>query len=148
MIYQTDIEFACRPQIRHGGCFFLSILYALASKFRLPFTHEVIISFYDKELKNNHTDVDNEMFIGDAQNLIDDFAGAGIVHYVGWADAEYVPAAHELAWGVWHRDGTDFNHFTFGTNRIAPDFYDPWAAGGSASVAHGKLIGQRIGLIL
>lgn len=148
MIYQTDPEFSIYPQIRHGACYFLSILRALSDKFARPFTHEAVLAFYASELANGKTDVDNEMFIGDPQALIDDFIGAGKVHFVGKADASYQAAPAEIAWGCWHRDGTDFNHFTYGTNPQSVNFYDPWSAEGSASVAQGQLVGQRIALIL
>ena len=148
IIYQTDPEFSVYPQIRHGACYFLSILRALSDKFAKEFTHEDVLSFYLAELANGKTDIDNEMFIGDPQALIDDFVGAGKVHFVGKADASYQPAAAEIAFGCWHREGTDFNHFTYGTNPQSVNFYDPWSADGSASVAHGHLIGQRIALIL
>lgn len=148
MLYQTDPEFSFKPQIRHGGCYFLAILVALSRKFDIPLSHMSVLSFYGRELADADTDVDNEMFIGDPQDFIDDYAGPGRVHFIGHASADYVPKAGEIVWGCWHREGTDFNHFTFGTDPRSPDFYDPWAREGSASVKKGKLIGQRIALIL
>jgi hypothetical protein len=148
MIYQTDPGFSAYPQIKHGACYFLSILRALSDKFAREFTHEVVLAFYLAELANGKTDVDNEMFVGDPQALVDDFIGAGKVLFIGKKDADYKPAPNEIAWGCWHRAGTDFNHFTYGINPKVSPFYDPWSAEGSASVAQGQLIGQRIALIL
>jgi len=148
IIYQTDPEFSVYPQIRHGACYFLSILRALSDKFARPFTHEAVLAFYASELANGKTDVDNEMFIGEPQALINDFIGAEKVLFIGKAPAIYQPAPAEIAFGCWHREGTDFNHFTYGTKPKGVNFYDPWAAQGSASVAYGTLIGQRIALIL
>ena len=147
MIYQTDPEFACRPQIRHGGCFFLAILRALSDRFGLPFTHLSVLDFYGRELADSDTDVDNEMFIGDPQNLIDDYLGPGKVHYLGFAPSIYPAKQSEIEWGCWHQEGTDFNHFTYGALAHNP-IYDPWSAEGSASVAQGVLISKRIALIL
>lgn len=98
MIYQTDPEFACRPQIRHGGCFFLAILRALSDKFGLPFTHLSMLDFYGRELADSDTDVDNEMFIGNAQDLIDDYLGPGKVHYLGFAPSIYPAKQSEIEW--------------------------------------------------
>jgi hypothetical protein len=145
-IFQTDQEFAGVPQIRHGGCFFLSILRALAAYYGLPWTHEGILYFYNLELANGKSDVDNEMFIGSAQNLIDDYAGPGKLLYLGEKPADYVAAPDEIEWGCWHRGGTDFNHFTHGT--IKPVLFDPWVKEGSASVAQGVLVSKRIAKII
>ena len=141
-IFQTDYEFAGTPQIRHGGCFFLSILRALAAYYALPWTHDGILGFYKAELGNKKTDVGNEMFVGNAQNLIEDYVGAGKILYLGQKPADYVAAPDEIEWGCWHRDNTNFNHFTHGT--VKPVLFDPWAKEGSASVAQGVLISKRV----
>lgn len=148
MIYQTDAEFTVYPQIGHGACYFLSILRALSDHFGKPFTHDGVLAFYSQELADGDTDVDNEMFVGDPQGLIDDYIGKGLVNFLGAKDALYIASPGELAFGVWHRIGTDFNHFTWGTDPHKDPFYDPWASYGSLSVAQGHLVGQRIAAIL
>ena len=148
-IYQTDPELSSRPQIKHGGCFFVSIVMALALNFRIPLVHSSLIAFYDKELADNDADVNNEMFVADPQNLIDDFIGAGKVLYLGRKSADYEAKPCDILWGCWHRDGADFDHFTHGSAR--PVAHDPWRnadGSGSASVSEGKLIGQRVARIL
>lgn len=146
-IFQTDPEFSIYPQIRHGACFALAIFCPLSDIFRLPIGHQEFMDFYAKELANKRTDVDNEMFIGDAQNYIDDLVGKGKVLYLGAKPADYQGGPGEIVWGCWHRDGTDFNHFDL-TNGFGKDEYDPWSAEGSASIAQGKLIGTRVARIL
>jgi hypothetical protein len=78
--------------------------------------------------------------------LIDDFIGPGKVMYIGPRGTYYSEQPKDIAWGVWHRPNTDFNHFVLGTTK--PVDYDPWSNEGSASVAEGKLIGKRIARIL
>lgn len=146
-IFQTDPEFAKYPQIRHGACFALSIFCPLCDIFKLPIGHEEFMLFYQHELGDNDADVDNEMFIGGPQNYIDDLVGKGKVAYYGFRHAEYEPKPGEIVWGCWHRDGTDFNHFTL-TDGFGHCTYDPWSAEGSASVKQGKLIGTRVAKIL
>lgn len=146
-IFQTDPEFSAYPQIRQGACFALAIFCPLSDIFHLPIGHQEFIDFYLSELSNNRPDIDNEMFIGNPQNYIDDLIGKGKVLYLGQKDANYLPAGNEIVWGCWHRDGTDFNHFDL-TNGFGKDEYDPWSAEGSASIAQGKLIGTRVGRIL
>jgi len=148
-LYQTDDAFASVPQIRHGGCFFISIVMALALNFKLIVTHADVLNFYAKELANGKPDVDNEMFIGSAQNLIDDFVGPGKVVYKGAEDTMYHCGPREIEWGCWHRLGTNFNHFTHNANGQC--ISDPWRnpdGSGSESVKDGKLIGKRIALII
>jgi hypothetical protein len=103
--------------------------------------------FYRHELSDNDEDIDNEMFIGDAQNYIDDLVGKKKVLYIGKKEASYRPGPNEIVWGCWHRDGTDFNHFDL-TDGFGHDTYDPWSKEGSASVKEGKLIGTRVARIL
>jgi hypothetical protein len=146
-IYQTDADFSAYPQIRHGACFALSIFCPLSDIFHLPIGHEEFMLFYHHELDDSDKDVDNEMFIGDPQNYIDDLVGKGKVAYYGFRHAEYVAAPGEIVWGCWHREGTDFNHFTL-TDGFGHCTYDPWSAEGSASVAQGQLIGTRVAKIL
>ena len=147
-IFQTDAEFSAYPQIRHGACFALAIFCPLSDIFHLPIGHQEFIDFYKKELSDNDTDIDNEMFIGNPQNYIDDLLGAsGKVKYYGERPPTYSPAHGEIVWGCWHRDGTDFNHFTL-TDGYGVCTYDPWILEGSASVAQGKLISVRVALIL
>lgn len=146
MIYQTDPEFGMFPAIAHGGCFFLSILRALSDRFNLPFTHESVIDFYKRELSDSDTDVDTEMFVGNAQNLIDDFVGVGKVKYLGALHSDFIANPTDIIWGSWHRSGVDFNHFTLGRDK--PVIYDPYAATGSASVAIGRLVNIRAARML
>ncbi len=146
-VYQTDRQFAVRPQIRHGACFFLSIVMALSLIFNLPQTHEAVLDFYDSEIDDGDTDVDNEMFIGDPQNLMDDYVGKGKVLFLGARGPEYRCQPNEFEILVWHREGTDFNHFVHGDG-IGGVVYDPWSRGGSASVSLGKLIGKRVTRLL
>jgi hypothetical protein len=146
MIYQTDPEFAHVPTIAHGACYFLSILRTLSDRFSLPFTHASVLDFFARELGDGDNDVDNELFIGDPQNLIDDYVGRGRVLFLGRRGAYYTPEPNEIAWGRWHRAGTDFSHFTLGTTR--PVIYDPWHKDGSASVAQGVLMDMRVARVL
>jgi hypothetical protein len=146
-IYQTDPAFSAYPQIKHGACFALSIFCPLSDIFHLPIGHEEFMLFYRHELVDNDKDVDNEMFIGDPQNYIDDLIGKGKMLYFGIKAANYVPELGDIVWGCWHREGTDFNHFTL-TDGFGHCTYDPWAAAGSASVAQGKLISTRVARIL
>ena len=146
-IFQTDPEFSAYPQIRHGACFALAIYCPLSDIFHLPIGHQEFMDFYKKELGNNRTDIDNEMFIGNPQNYIDDLIGPGKVLYLGQREANYAPSPNDIVWGCWHRDGEDFNHFDL-TNGFGKDEYDPWSAEGSASIAQGKMIGTRVARIL
>jgi hypothetical protein len=146
-IFQTDPEFAAYPQIKHGACFALSIFCPLSDIFHLPIGHQEFIDFYLRELADKDKDIDNEMFLGDPQNYIDDLVGKGKVFYLGKKDANYQGAPGEIVWGCWHRDGTDFNHFTL-TDGYGKCTYDPWSAEGSASIAQGQLIGTRVAKIL
>lgn len=146
MIYQTDPAFASVPAIRHGACYFLAIFEALSALFDLPFTHESVLEFFERELGDCDTDVDNELFVGDPQNLIDDLVGPRRVLFLGRRSALYALQPNEIGWGCWHRPLTDFNHFTHGTAR--PVLYDPWSAEGSASVALGQLVDMRVARVL
>lgn len=146
-IFQTDPQFSKYPQIKHGACFALAIFCPLSDVFHLPIGHDEFIAFYLRELADKDTDIDNEMFIGDPQNYIDDLVGPGKVEYLGKRAANYSPSIGEIVWGAWHRDGADFDHFTL-TDGFGRCTYDPWSAEGSASVAQGKLIGTRVGKIL
>ena len=146
-IFQTDPEFSAYPQIRHGACFALAIFCPLSDIFHKPISHQDFIDFYLRELADGNPDIDNEMFIGDPQNYIDDLVGPGRVAYLGQKEAGYVPGSGQIVWGCWHRDGTDFNHFTL-TDGYGRCTYDPWSAEGSASVAQGKLVGTRVAKIL
>ena len=147
MIFQTDPEFAKYPAIRHGACYFLSILHAMAGCFSLPFDHESVLEFYERELVDGDTDVDKELYVGDPQNLIDDFAGKGKALFLGVRSAYYICQSGEVEWGVWHRPMTDFNHFVHGDGKGGV-LYDPWSADGSESVRSGHLISKRIARIL
>jgi hypothetical protein len=147
MIFQTDPEFAIRPQIRHGACYFMSTIDALSAIFKKPFTHEAVLDFYDSEIDDGDTDVDNEMFIGDPQNLMDDYVGKGRVLFLGARGPEYRCQPDEFEILVFHRDGTDFNHFVHGDG-IGGVVYDPWSLAGSASVSLGMCIGKRVTRLL
>lgn len=152
-LYQTDKEFSIRPQFRHSGCFFFSILTAMSYVFSIDMTHQSVIDFYDKELLDSDDDVDNEMFVKNAQDLIDDFVGKNKVFYSGLKEASRLSDVDEIEWGCWHRYGEDFNHFTWnalrGSGRLGYGVeYDPWSAEGSESVSFGKLISKRVAKIL
>ncbi len=143
-VYQTDAEFSAYPQIRHAGCFFMSIVRAMSRHFSLLFTHERVIWFYEQELKDADADVDNEMFVGNAQDLIDDLVGPGRVKYFfEHKPADYVCRPDEVDWGCWHKTGNSFNHFTHDDGRVSV-LYDPWSREGSDSVRLGKLISKRV----
>lgn len=146
-IFQTDREFSAYPQIRHGACFALAIFCPLSDIFHLPIGHAEFIDFYKKELADGDKDIDNEMFIGDPQNYINDLIGPNKVKYYGQCPAGYSPNPGEIVWGCWHRDGENFNHFDL-TNGYGKDEYDPWSAEGSETISVGKLISVRVGLIL
>ena len=152
-LYQTDKEFSIRPQFRHSGCFFFAILTAMSDRFSIPMSHQSVIDFYDKELVDSDDDVDNEMFVENAQDLIDDFVGKKKVLYLGPKDSSRLSNVDEIEWGCWHRDGEGFNHFTWnalrGPGRLGYGVeYDPWSFEGSESVSFGKLISKRIAKIL
>jgi len=143
LIYQTDPEFLILPRMRPSGCYFLSIVEALTAYFKFPFTHDSVISFYDLEIMDADKDVDNEMFVGDPQDLIDDLIGPGRLKFLGKFDTLRVCGDDEIEWGCWHKTGNTYNHFTH-NNGKGIVLYDPWGPQGSDSVKNGNLIGKRI----
>lgn len=147
LIYQTDAEFAIIPRMRPGGCYFLSIVEALTGQYHIPFTHKSVIHFFDFSIADTTVDVDNEMFVGDPQNLIDDLVGPNRVKFLGKMDPIYSCSADEVEWGCWHLTGNNYNHFTH-NNGKGIVLYDPWSPLGSSSVRDGKLIGKRVARLL
>lgn len=146
-VYQTDPEFLIIPAMKPNGCYFMSWVEALTAIFKLPFTHESVINFYDLELVDADKDVDNEMFVGDPQDLIDDLVGPRKVKFLGKFDTTHVCADDEIEIGCWHKTGNSYNHFTHCNGR-GITLYDPWGPNGSDSVSEGNLIGKRIARLL
>jgi hypothetical protein len=146
-VYQTDPEFSVHPEIRHDACYFISMFAALCCQFGMDVSHSSVLDFYLHELADGNTDVDNEMFIGNPQNLIDDLVGKGRVLFLGERGSYYICEHNEIEWGCWHRPLTDFNHFTW-NDGMGHVIHDPWMRGGSASVAQGRLIGKRVARLL
>lgn len=153
-IYQTDPEFFVPiPEMRPSGCFFLSIVEALCGILGVLFTHEMVIRFFKREIGDGDIDVNNEMTVGKAQDLIDDFiemngiAGAKFKYYDEHMPASYVCADDEVEWGCWHKLGKSYNHFTH-NNGKGIVLYDPWSADGSESVRYGELVSKRVARVL
>lgn len=142
-IYQTDPEFASRPSIKPSGCYFMSIIEASTAYLRFPFTHKSVIEFYDKEINDGDTDVDNEMFVGNPQNLVDDLVGKGKIKFLGIRDSLYVCKDDEFEINCWHKTGHSYNHFVHGNGK-GITLYDPWGPNGSDSVSDGSLLSKRI----
>jgi hypothetical protein len=146
-IYQTDKEFSVIPAMHPSGCYFMSWVESITAYFNLPFTHESVIEFYNKEVANTTADVDNEMFVSDPQNLIDDLIGKDKVKFLGVKDATYECGDDEIEIGCWHKDGANFNHFTH-NNGKGIVLYDPWSSTGSSSVIDGQLISKRVAKLI
>jgi hypothetical protein len=148
-IYQTDPEFVAFPNIRKSACYLL-FWYDLAwMYFNIDYTHQAIIDFLKREWGDGDEDIDEEMLVGNPQNLIDDLVGKGRVKFIGRKPTDYKADIDEVVCGVWHRIGTDFNHFVTAEK---PNYLrvqkDPWSAEGSLSVSKGNLIGLRIAKII
>ena len=142
-IYQTDDAFSVIPKMKPSGCYFMSWVEALTAYFNLPFTHESVISFFDLEIIDGNTDVDNELFVGDPQDLINDLIGPGKVKFLGKFGVDRVCGDDEIEIGCFHKTGNSYNHFCH-TNGKGIVLYDPWSPQGSDSVSEGSLIGKRI----
>jgi len=138
-VYQTDPEFAGRPNIRSYGCYFMSIVEAATAYFDRPFTHDSVIEYYDAGMVEG--DILNESFVKDPQGLFD-IVGHGLV-FLGFRTADYVCADDEIEIGCWHKTGNNYNHFCHGNGKGIV-LYDPWSAEGSDSVRDGFLISKRV----
>jgi hypothetical protein len=142
-IYQTDSQF---PKAFGEACYFMSILWQLNKQFGLPeWTHEAILEVYNSE-EIDH-DVEADLTVNQPQKLCDAIVGPDKVLFRGKFDANYETAADEFEILVWHRDGTDFDHFV-GGNGYGVVVYDPWSASGSLTVKEGQMISKRIYKIL
>lgn len=146
LVYQTDPAFSVISRMKPSGCYFLAIVEALTAYFALPFTHESVIRFYTQEINDADTDVDNEMFVGNPQDLMDDLVGHKMA-FLGRRDTTYVCRDDEIEWGCWHKLGNSYNHFTH-NNGKGIVLYDPWSPAGSDSVIDGNLIGKRVARLI
>jgi hypothetical protein len=145
-VYQTDPQFSKYPNIRHSACFALTIARSLACHFGMAWNHSVFLSFFERELMDKDTDVNNDMYVGDIQNYIDDFIGRGRVKVLPLQNPDYEARDDEFEWCWWNREGTNFDHAVQGNGKgIA--IYDPWG-GGSESVKYGRLVSKRIARLL
>ena len=139
MIYQQDIDFP--DNVRHFGCYLLSLVERLTNHFDLPFTHDSVLSIYDYGRANLF--IDEEVTILDPQVLCDFAVGRDKVRFVGHVTARYIPTEDEMEILCWHKAGASFNHFCSGNGKGIV-LYDPWSASGSDSVRNGELISKRI----
>ncbi len=145
MIYQTD-PLLPRP-VQKAGCYFLSILYMLNERWSIPMTVIRVTELWYRELEDGDADIDNEAFVGNPQDLVDDIVGAGRVRFLGKYPSAYLPKDSEREILCWHKKGNGFDHFAYGNGKGIV-IYDPWSAEGSDSVRNGELVGKRIYRIL
>lgn len=148
-VYQTDPAFAVYPNIRHSACHALTIARSLACHFDMPWGHQVFLDFFERELADADKDVDNDLYVGNIQDYIDDFLGAKNVVKVmpNKVPAIYVAHDDEFQWCWWHRVGTNFEHNVQGNGK-GITMYDPWSSEGSSSVWDGYMVNQRIARLL
>jgi hypothetical protein len=144
MIYQTDSQFPAT--IYHWGCYLLSLIERLTTRFDIPFTHDFVLTTlaFGQMIKA----IDSEITIVDPQAVCNHVLGAvDKVRFEGKFPANYETLDDELEIVCYHKDGASFNHFCSGNGRGIV-VYDPWNATGSDSVRNGSLIGKRIYRIL
>jgi hypothetical protein len=146
-LYQTDPEFAVIPRMRPSGCYFMSIVRALACHYNLPYTHERVQRLFLGEIGDGDVDVSNEMFVGDPQDLIDDLVGSDRVLFCGERPAAYVCKDNEIEACCWHLAPHTYKHFVQGNGK-GITIYDPWGPAGSDSVSDGVLLSKRVARML
>lgn len=141
MIYQSDPFFQKNyPDIWHYGCYFMSICFLCDTNFNLGIMdHDHIAAVYKREEMKG--DLGSEAFVEDPQRIVNHIV-PNKVKFLGVVNAFYETRDKEREILCWHKDGTDFNHFTYGSKGIV--VYDPWSAEGSDSVKNGSLIGKRV----
>ena len=138
MIFQTDPEFP--QEIRHWGCYLLSLCERMSSYFPIPFTHDEVLDTF--RFGQAYHFIDAEVTILSPQALCDHLA-AGKVLFLGKRAPQYVAGDDEFEIVCYHKDGASFNHFCSGNGKGIV-LYDPWSATGSDSVLNGNVIGKRI----
>jgi hypothetical protein len=144
MIYQTDDEF--EPDVRHSGCYFISLIWQLNRHFGIPLLdHKVIETIYNTEEhcdanNNGVTDMNPEAFIADPQGVVD-FIVPGKVQFVGMAAKDYQCKPNEFAIQCWYNPATKFHHFVAEVDGKVG--YDP-IEGGSRTVREGAIESKRI----
>ena len=132
MIYQTDDAFG--PDIRHFGCYFLSLIHELNRLFGLPMLdHKVIELIYQHEKADG--DMGDEAFIENPQGVCDHII-PGKVKFLGKFAFDYKPAPNQFEIQCWYNPATEFRHF------VAPG-YDP-IQGGSRTLREGHIESKRI----
>ncbi len=137
MIYQTDDAFPY--DIRHFGCYFLSLLFQLESRLGIALmSHAKVMAIYDQALSSH--EIEAECYLQDPQRLVD-FVAPKKIKFLGKMDKDYAAKDGEFEIQCWYNPAKNFHHFVAG--RDGKVTYDP-IEGGSLTVRRGNMDSKRI----
>jgi hypothetical protein len=152
MIYQTDKEFPA--DVYHWGCFGMAIGERVSTRFRFPFTHELMIYVFGMGVAFNYEGA--ESFIAKPEQFANTVIAKGWdgqvagavpkIKYLGKKSATYPCGPDELEIQRWRIPGADYDHFMGAQDGAV--CYDSWSAEGSQTHRDGRLMDKRVFAVL